>query len=151
MRLEKLAEYKKAPGFVRFLTEKDLSFIPQWEQAFCIDCNLPEYSAVDNQKRVRERLGRNSHFIWEDGVPVAQAAFGRETEGIAVVNWVYTPTQYRGRGYATSVVAEVTKAILARGKQYACLFADAANPASCAVYHKLGYEDVCTFDEIKFV
>jgi len=150
MKLEKLADYKKAPGEFRFLEEGDLSFLPKWERQFCIDCNLPLYSEFDTEARIRGRLGKDTHFIWVDGQPVAQAAFGRETPGIAVVNWVYTPLPFRARGYATSVVAEVSRAILARGKRCACLFADAANKTSCSVYRKLGYEDVCVFDEIKF-
>jgi len=150
MKLDKLAGYTAAPGAWRLLKEDDISFVPHWEHQFCIDCNLPLYTQAENEARIRTRLDRKTHFIWEDGQPVAQAAFGRETPNSAVISWVYTPAEFRGRGYATSVVAEVSKSIFARGKHSCCLFADASNPASCAVYHKLGYYDVCTFEEIKF-
>jgi len=150
MRLDKLAEYKQAPGFYRLLTEEDLAYTPSWEHAFCIDCGLPSYTYTDNLERIKSRLGKDIHYMWEDGEPVSQAVYGRDTPNGAAVNWVYTPPQFRGRGYATSVVAVLTKSLLDRGKKFCYLFADAANPASCAVYHKLGYYDVCTFDEIKF-
>jgi len=150
MRLDKLAEYKKAPGFCRMLTEDDLTFTPSWEHAFCVDCHLPEFTFAENEARIRTRLGKDSHFIWEDGQPVAQAVFGRETPNGAVVNWVYTPPMYRGCGYATSVVAELSDTLLKRGKNFCCLFADADNPISRGVYSKLGYYDVCRFDQIKF-
>jgi len=150
MKLDKLVEYHMAPGFFRMLTEDDLSFTPSWEHAFCIDCDLPLYTPEENEARIRSRLGKNTHFIWEDGQPVAQAACGRETPNSAVISWVYTPPEFRGNGYATSVVAEVTKSIFGKGKQYCCLFADAANPVSRNIYRKLGFYDVFTFNEIKF-
>ena len=150
MKLDKLAEYKQAPGFCRLLTDDDLSYTPSWEHAFCIDCGLPAYTYTDNVERIKSRLGKDIHYIWEDGEPVSQAVFGRETPNGAAINWVYTPPRFRGHGYATSVVAELTKSLLDHGKRFCYLFADAANPVSCAVYHKLGYYDAYNFDEIKF-
>jgi hypothetical protein len=151
MKLEELSGYKKAPGFCRMLCEDDISFTPLWEHAFCVDCSLPTYKLSESEERIRARIGKNIHYIWVDGGPVAQAVLGRNTPNGAAISWVYTPPEYRGRGYATSVVAELTKNILASGKSFCCLFADAANPASCSVYRKLGYIDVCEVDEIKFI
>jgi len=150
MKLDKLTAYNKAPGFCRMLNENDLSYTPSWENAFCVDCRVPVYTLAESENRIKTRLGMNIHYIWEDGQPVAQAVFGRNTPNGAAISWVYTPPEFRGRGYATSVVAELSKAILNGGKSFCCLFADAANPASCSVYRKLGYYDVCSFDEIMF-
>jgi len=150
MKLEKLAGYKAATGEGRVLTEDDLTYVPFWEQAFCIDCQVPTFTLEENKERIQTRIGKDTHFIWEDGLPVAQAVYGRETPNGAVINWVYTPPLYRGRGYATSVVAAVVKSILRQGKAYCCLFADAMNKTSCNLYRKLGFYDVCEFDEIHF-
>ena len=149
MRLDKLVKYNKAPGYCRMLTEDDLVFTPAWEQAFCVDCHLPEFTLSENRARIRTRLDKNTHFIWEDNQPVAQAVFGRETPNGAVINWVYTPPIFRGRGYATSVVAELSESLFKRGKSFCCLFADADNPTSRGVYRRLGYYDICRFDQIK--
>jgi len=150
MRLDKLTDYNKAPGFSRMLTVEDLSFAPSWEHAFCVDCGFSTSTIPEYEERIRTRVGKDTHFIWEDGQPVAQAVNGRNTPNGAVVNWVYTPPLFRGRGYATSVVAEASRALFDRGKSYCCLFADAANPVSCGIYRKLGYYDVCEFAEIQF-
>jgi len=151
MRLEKLADYNKAPGFCRMLTEEDLSYTPSWEQAFCADCRFPVPELSENEERIRTRLDKDIHFIWEDGEPVSQTVFGRNTPNGAVINWVYTPPQFRGRGYATSLVAEVSQTLFDRGKDFCCLFADAANPVSRGVYRKLGYYDVQVYEELKFL
>ena len=150
MKLDELIEYKKAPGFSRLLTEEDLSYVPGWEHEFCIDCQLPLSTPAEYEERIRTRLGKETHFIWEDGQPVCQAVHGRDTPNSAVISWVYTPPQFRGKGYATSVVGELSESLLKKGKKFCCLFADAANPASRSVYRKLGYYDVCVFDEIIF-
>jgi len=150
MRLDKLADYSNAPGFCRMLEENDISFIPSWENAFCEDCRVPIPASPGNIDRIKSRLGKDTHFIWEDGVPVSQAVYGRDTPTGAVINWVYTPPRFRGRGYATSVVAELSKRLLSRGKDFCCLFADAGNPLSRKVYQRLGYYDVCEFEDIRF-
>jgi len=150
MRLDKLAAYIQLTGFRRALEERDLIFTPYWENAFSVECRTHVFSIEENADRIKKRLGKDTHFFWEDGTPVSQAVYGRETPNGAVINFVYTPTQYRGRGYATAVVAELSDSLLKSGKQFCCLFADADNKASCAVYRKLGYYDVCVMEEIRF-
>jgi GNAT superfamily N-acetyltransferase len=41
---------------------------------------------------------------------------------------VYTPPQARGRGYATALVADLSQALLDRGRQGLFLITDLANP-----------------------
>ena len=150
MRLDKLDEYEKAPGYSRFLDDRDMSFVPYWEHAFSEDCGAHTFSIPENIERIKTRLGMGTHMIWEDGAPVSQAVHGRNTPNGAVINWVYTPPTYRGRGYATSVVAELSGSLLSRGKRFCCLFADIGNPISCKLYHNLGYYDFCEFADIRF-
>ena len=150
MRLDKLESYKKAPGFVRPLHEHDMTFAPYWERAFSEDCRSHVFSIPENTERLKTRLGKDNHFIWENGQPVSQAVYGRDTPNGAVINGVYTPPRFRGKGYATSVVAALTDELLKRGKSYCCLIADSDNPVSCGIYRKLGYYEVCKLEDIRF-
>ena len=150
MRLDELSVYKKAPGFCRTLETRDMFFAPYWERAFSEDCRTPVFSIQENTDRLKTRLGKDTHYIWEDGAPVSQAVHGRDTPNGAVINGVYTPPHYRGRGYATSVVAELSKSLLERGKGFCCLTADSDNPTSCKLYRSLGYYDVCKLENIRF-
>lgn len=150
MRLDKVNPITKASGQARPLHERDLFYIPYWERAFAEECSVESYDLPEHTRRVRQRLGKETHYIWEDGLPVSQAVHGRSTENGAVVNAVYTPPHYRGNGYASSVVAELSQILLDRGNQFCCLFADAKNPISCGIYRKIGYENQCIMDELKF-
>lgn len=150
MRLDTPSVISKAPGHSRLLREDDLFFAPYWERAFGEDCHVEVYDIPTNVERLKARLNQETHFIWEDGYPVSQAVHGRSTQNGAVVNSVYTPPHYRGKGYASSVVAELSQVLLERGNKFCCLFADAENPVSCGIYRKIGYYDLCVFDEIKF-
>ena len=150
MRLNTVNDIEKASGRRRELRDDDLYFVPFWERAFSEDCGTEAYDIPTIVERVKTRLGKNIHFIWEDGYPVSQAVHGRSTQNGAVVNMVYTPPHYRNKHYASSVVAELSGILLDRGNKYCCLFADAANPISCGIYRKIGYYDLCVYDEIRF-
>jgi len=150
MRIDSLADYRTVPGCCRLLQESDMFFVPYWEHAFSEECRVHVFSIQENTERIRTRIGKDTHFIWEDRVPVSQAVHGRNTPNGAIISWVYTPPHFRGRGYATTVVAELTRSLLERGKLFCCLFADADNPISCGIYRRLGYYDQHLFDDIRF-
>ena len=150
MQLDKPAVFEKAAGFCRELESRDMFFAPYWERAFSEDCRATVFSIPEITRRIKNRLGKSTHFFWEDGVPVSQAVHGRDTPNGSVINHVYTPPHYRGRGYAASVVALLSNSLLERGMKFCCLFADADNQASCGLYGKLGYREVCRFDDIRF-
>jgi len=150
MQLDRVCDIRKAPGRCRPLREDDLLFAPYWERAFSEECEVETYDIPTNVERISGRVGMNNHYIWEDGHPVSQAYNMRHTRSGACISGVYTPPQYRGKGYASSVVAELSLILLERGNKFCYLFADAENPISCGIYRKLGYHDICVFDEIKF-
>jgi len=150
MKLDKLVAHRNAPGHCRALETRDLFFAPYWERAFSEDCRTTVFTIAENTERLKTRLNKATHYIWENGAPVSQAVHGRDTLNGALINGVYTPPFFRGRGYASSVVATLSNALLERGKGYCCLLADAGNPASYGMYRKLGYYDVCKLEDIRF-
>ena len=149
MRLDKINEIEKAPGRYRVLCEDDLFFVPYWELAFSEECEIEVFDIITYIDHVKMRLGKDAHYIWEDGKPVSQAYRTKETPSGTAISGVYTPPHYRGKGYASSVVSVLSKMILEQGK-YSFLHADASNPVSCSIYRKIGYYDLCSFDEIHF-
>jgi predicted GNAT family acetyltransferase len=89
-------------------------------------------------------------YIWEDEKPVSMAAQVRPTSNGTSVSLVYTPPEFRQRGYATACVASVSQLLLDSGWKFCALFTNLANPASNRLYQNIGYRPVCDFDEYVF-
>lgn len=132
------------PGRVRDANAADTEFLVEWNEAFGRDAGVP---GQDWRASVAYRLAYGGWLIWEDetGAPVAIAGFTEPvplpTGSLHRVGPVYTPAALRGRGYATAVTASVVERLRGPGAQI-MLLADVANPASNAVYRKLGFEVV---------
>jgi hypothetical protein len=133
-------------GQLRIAEEADCPLIAQWARAFRSDAD--PYNPADPDEEARRRVSRRSVFVWEDGRPVSMAAWaGRTGRGVRV-NFVYTPPEYRGRGFASACVADLTQRLLTEGHAFCCLFADLANPTSNRIYQRIGYQPVCDMSDI---
>jgi predicted GNAT family acetyltransferase len=89
--------------------------------------------------------------VWDDGGPRAMAATARPTPGGIAVNSVFTPPAGRGRGYATALVAALSRRMLADGRRFCVLFTDLANPTSNAIYARIGYRPVRDLTFCRFI
>lgn len=149
-RLDNVNKILPSSGRLRPANQDDLIFLPYWNIAFSMDCGLGMIEVPDAVDKVNRLLNDNTLYVWEDRFPVSQAAMGRRTLNGAVVNAVYTPPHYRGKGYATSCVASLSQHLLNSGYKFCSLFTDLANPVSNSIYMKIGYRPVCDYDEYKF-
>jgi predicted GNAT family acetyltransferase len=70
------------------------------------------------------------------------SSFGGATPSGIRIGPVYTPPELRGRGYASALVAELTRRLIAGGRQFCFLFTDLANPTSNSIYQRVGYRPV---------
>jgi predicted GNAT family acetyltransferase len=101
------------------------------------------------EQRLREELG--GFFIWTDGgEPVSFAGAGSLTPNGIRIGPVYTPPSLRGRGYATTLVAELSQLLLDRGRRFCFLYTNLANPTANAIYERIGYVRVCTSRQVRF-
>ena len=130
-----------AAGTFRAATEADLPIMAQWTAAFIEEAGLDDPS--DAEDVARERIREGSLFIWEDAQPVSMAAWAGRTGRIVRINYVYTPPEHRGRGYASACVASLTQQLLDEGVALCCLYTDLANPTSNKIYQAIGYRPVC--------
>jgi predicted GNAT family acetyltransferase len=131
-------------GVFRLAREEDAPTIAAWMVAFARDV-LPKaehLAAEEALAKARDRIEHGSIAVWDvDGEIVSQAAVSG-TDTVARVNFVYTPPEHRGHGYASAVVARLSQQLLDQGRQMCCLYADARNTVSNAIYRKIGYEFV---------
>ncbi len=131
-------------GAFRFAKSTEAETLAKWIFAFAQDA-LPKFESVtlaEAQEKAEKMIAESRIAVWEvDGQPVAQAGFTR-ADDIARINLVYTPPEQRGHGYASAVVAHLSRYLLDHGFRRCCLYADARNPVSNSIYRKIGYEFV---------
>jgi uncharacterized protein len=135
-------------GTFRVATEADLPTVEPWVEAFFeeVDLNDPSDPSDVARKQIRE----GSLFIWEDARPVSMTAWAGRTGQMVRINSVYTPPEYRRRGYASACVASLTQRLLDEGLASCCLYTDLANPTSNKIYQAIGYRPVCDVTEYHF-
>lgn len=139
----RVAPVEESTGVFRTAAERDIPMLAEWWTAFHVEVGAAQMND-DPVAAVRRMVQRDDVGVWEAaGCAVSCAATVRRTPHGVVVAFVYTPPDRRGRGYATSCVAQLTRANLAAGAEFCCLYTDLSNPTSNAIYARIGYRRVC--------
>lgn len=149
-RLYELRQVQPPPlpaGRMRLAGQDDLDLLARWRVDFETEA-LPGTPPTLDQARenISYRIADGDLLVWEVGQPRALAGRGRPTPQGASIGPVYTPPEFRGRGYATALTAGLSQRILDEGKQFVVLFTDLGNPVSNSIYQKIGFSPVCDYD-----
>jgi len=146
-RLYRLGELRSpaVPGGVRCATEGDLALCVEWVERMRRDSGIGPDPAT-----VPARLAKGHLWLWEDaGRVVAFVGHQIRSFGWTRLAPVYTPPEFRCRGYGSAVTAAVSKVLRDSGSEV-CLFAQIANPTSNKIYQDIGYEPVADFPQYTF-
>ena len=147
--LEAVQSIPKANGFFRQATPSDRELLITWYEAFMKEAMNDRFK-LDAEHLVDSRLSEGNLYLWQDNVPVSLAGYSGETPNGIRINLVYTPPEYRQKGYASSCVAALSQTLLKQGYNYCFLFTDLANPTSNHIYQTIGYHPVCDVSEYWF-
>ena len=125
-----------------------LETLIEWWRAFSVEADVG--GDVESAAGVaRARMDAGGAFFWEyEGRPVSLVAFNPAVAGVARVGPVYTPPPERGRGYAGSAVAALSRHALTEGARRCALFTDLANPTSNKIYAEVGYRRLCDWETV---
>lgn len=150
--LTEVAPCRPCEGRARIAEMADAELLQRWMVEFTAEA-MPRDPAL--APGWGERLARSGRcWVWEReeaGEVVCFAHNGRRIAGYWSVGPVYTPRVHRGRGYATSLVTQVSAFALANGASACTLFTDMSNPTSNAIYVRIGYERVGSFARLGLV
>lgn len=149
--LTDVREVPRPAGAPRPATRADRDLVLAWLLDFAEEVPVPGSDDPGFLERVVDaRLDHGWWWLWEEGAPVSLAGCSAPTPTGIRIGPVYTPPERRSRGYATALVADLSRRLLAEGHRACYLYADLANPTSNAIYERIGYRRVATSAEIAF-
>jgi len=136
--LTDLQSVSSARGSLRLAGHGDRPTLVEWATAFVEETGVVP---VDAEALVDDRVAREQFWVWDDNGVVSMAGASVPVAGVTRVQYVYTPPERRGAGYATACVEQMSRVLT--GRRLRCvLFTDLANPTSNAIYRRIGYEAV---------
>ncbi|MBD2414156.1 GNAT family N-acetyltransferase [Nostoc calcicola FACHB-389] len=147
--LEKVKPISQVAGYLRLATDKDRELLKNWYESFSLEA-LGEIES-NAERWVQRVLHQGTAYLWQDEVPVSIACHVGNTPNGARISIVYTPPEYRRRGYASVCVAALSQTLLDRGNKLCFLFTDLANPTSNHIYQEIGYQQVGDWHNYSFV
>jgi GNAT superfamily N-acetyltransferase len=138
-RLDGLADSPVAAGSLRPAHEGDAGLLLDWARAFDEQTgNDPGIAAA----ALRRRLASRRAFVWEDTDLVSMACATEPVAGVSRIGYVYTPPEWRRRGYASALVAQLSRQVLETEAGTCILFTELHNPTSNGIYRRIGYQAV---------
>lgn len=132
-------------GHLRLATPSDRPLLLEWFAAFNSEIDIVTDGEI--ARRVDVELKRQTTYLWEDDFPVSMVGGRHFSSTAARIAPVYTPPEYRRKGYATASVAALSQKLLEQGCDRCFLFTDLANRTSNSIYQKIGYRPVCDWHE----
>lgn len=136
-------------GQLVLATEADLDLVTRWMYAFQVDAGLRGWGP-ETENIARRKINSCDMYLWVDGQPVSMGGRTRPTINGVGLNAVYTPPEFRRRGYASTFVAQLSQHMLDMGQKFCVLFTDLANATANSIYQQIGYKPVCDVDEYHF-
>jgi predicted GNAT family acetyltransferase len=141
-RLDEVEDIEMAKGHMRKATTADQAQLETWYSAFEAESGLRSSPPEKVTKAIDTMLKNDDAVFWEvDGQLVSCAKRSRPTENGITVSFVYTSPDARGRGYARSLVADLSRQLL-ETKSFCVLYTDLTNPTSNKIYQEVGYEQI---------
>jgi uncharacterized protein len=137
--------HSSAPGHLRPATIADQSLLAKWTTAFVAEARIPE--PVDAARVVENGIKRGRLYVWDNTEPVSMAAWTGKTPSGVRINFVYTPREIRGKGYATACVKALTQQQLEQGNAFCWLYTDISGTSSSNIFKRIGYWPVSDVSE----
>lgn len=134
-RLDKaIVRLRDVEGQLRSGRREDEDLIAEWGRAYADEEPTP-FDVADFMLRKRSD---GDLYIWDHNGPRSIVTLsGPAGKGIRI-SGVYTPPEFRCRGYASAAVAQISQTELANGREFMVLNVIEGRPA-VRIYQRLGY------------
>lgn len=141
-RLDQIQVTPSEQGQLVLATKRDHALLKSWIIQFGKEAKEP-MTEIKADQLATKYIENKSIYLWEvNGIPVSMANQSMGTKNIASINTVFTPDEFKRRGFATNTVAALSQKLLDEGYRSCCLYTDKENPTSNHIYQHIGYEMV---------
>ncbi len=148
--LSKINPLEISAGKMRKATMLDSENLSKWTNQFFWEA-LQESDEEAAKAQTLFFIANQQFFVWEiNGQIVSMASLIRETPNGKAISHVFTPKEYRKKGYATSLTKTLSEWVLDNGYSFTCLFADKKNATTNFIYQKIGYKFLADYAKIQF-
>jgi hypothetical protein len=134
--LDHVREPSPAPGRLRLAEQRDWPVLRRWAPRYARDVN----TRVDVDRFFDQMFRRGCLYVWEDTGPKCVVAVSGVTPNARRISAVYTPDEFRSRGYAANAVASACREALHDGSAFCVLFADREPSPPSRIYRRIGFE-----------
>ncbi len=141
MELRQVNDIRAAAGSQRLAETEDAKLVADWMIQFQIEELMDEADYEASLLSATQLISRKELYLYEDEEerPVSMAAATRRLVHGMGITHVFTPEEYRGKGYAAANLYYLSKALLEQGFEFCCLYVDKKNPLTIRAYEKIGY------------
>ena len=134
------------PSNMKIISTQDVSkdILIKWMKSYDIEA-IGVRDSIDIDAKVEEDLNRrlkqnDSWVLLLDETPVALSAFNARLSDMVQVGPVWTPPEYRNKGFARLLLAYTLHQEKLKGTKQAILFTD--NPAAIKAYLAIGFKKI---------
>jgi uncharacterized protein len=131
---------------------QDLALLREWRFNYELECTgLPDADTTRSlaAQMIEGHVARKEAFLLEvDGEPVSLCTHTARVSDIVQIGGVWTPPEWRRRGYARRVVAGALHVAEQEGVSRAVLFTE--SPAARRCYEALGFQRIGDYGTIIF-
>jgi len=147
---EKVSDLNYASGQCEMAQPHHIEWLAPYGVEFSKDYYGADLKTEDEMvSSTLSSIAENNMYIWTDqGEIVSMVQAMHNEHDFPIIGFFYTPPQYRGKGYGTSILHRVTKGLLENGNEFVMLVADALNPASNKTFIKTGYKSMGNYVRI---
>lgn len=142
MEIREVNEIKPIEGTYRLALPEEAKLAAQWMIEFQMEKLTSEMDYEAALQRALELIEESKiHFYTDyDKNVVTMAVAARKLVHGTAITYVFTPEEYRGKGYAAANIYYLSKELLEQGNDFCTLFIDKKNLLSNRAYEKVGYK-----------
>ncbi|MHB8131945.1 MAG: GNAT family N-acetyltransferase [Mobilitalea sp.] len=142
MEIRQLNDIKPVEGKQRLALPMEAKFVTDWMIQFQLETLTSEMDYEVALKKATKYIEDKKIYLYENSEQkvVSMAVAARKLSHGIAITYVFTPEEYRGKGYAAANLYYLSKEMLAQGYEFCTLFVDKKNPLSNRAYEKVGYK-----------